>query len=253
LSQHALNAPDWLIARPIAHRGLHDKAKGRIENSLAAAEAAVAQNYAIECDVQLSQDGEAIVFHDFALDRLTAAQGRVDDLTAEALQKITYRDGLGTLPTLTAFLTTLSARTPLIIEIKSRFTGDMRLAERVAALTASYAGPIAIKSFDPAALLALRSASVPCPIGLISQARYDHDEWLSLSIETRARLKDFSFYSDIRPDFLSWSAQDLPHAVPRLCHDGIGMPVMAWTLRSAEESTRVSPWTDQIIFEGFSA
>ena len=57
----ALNAPDWLTARPIAHRGLHDEARGIIENTLDAAQAAIARGFAIECDVQLSADGEAIV------------------------------------------------------------------------------------------------------------------------------------------------------------------------------------------------
>jgi glycerophosphoryl diester phosphodiesterase len=72
----SVNAPAWLTARPIAHRGLHDRARGVIENSLAAADAAVAGAYAIECDVQISRDGEAIVFHDETLERLTTAQGR---------------------------------------------------------------------------------------------------------------------------------------------------------------------------------
>src|SRR4051794_2404055 len=63
-------ALDWLTARPIAHRGLHDKAKGVIENTVSAALAAVDAGYAIECDVQLTGDGEAVVFHDFTLDRL---------------------------------------------------------------------------------------------------------------------------------------------------------------------------------------
>jgi len=51
----------WLVARPIAHRGLHDEARGVVENSLASARAAISKNYAIECDVQLSRDGEAVV------------------------------------------------------------------------------------------------------------------------------------------------------------------------------------------------
>ena len=66
-----MSAPEWLVARPIAHRGLHDPAAGLIENTLAAADAAIAGGYAIECDVQDTADGEAVVFHDFTLDRLT--------------------------------------------------------------------------------------------------------------------------------------------------------------------------------------
>ncbi len=248
-----MNAPDWLVARPIAHRGLHDKTRGCVENSIAAAEAAIAQNYAIECDVQISQDGEAIVFHDFTLDRLTMAHGRVDAMTAAELQRITYRDGTGTLPMLATFLATLAGRTPLIIELKSRFDSDSRLAQSTGALVAAYNGPAAIKSFDPDALRVLRSASAACPVGIISEAHYDHEEWAHLPPAKKAALMDFSFYSEIRPDFLSWCAHDLPHAVPRLCREAAGMPVMAWTLRSPQECARIAPWTDQIIFEGFAA
>ena len=70
-----VNAPSWLVERPIAHRGLHDEAKGVIENTLRSAEAAIARGFAIEFDVQMSTDGEAIVFHDETLDRLTDATG----------------------------------------------------------------------------------------------------------------------------------------------------------------------------------
>ncbi len=240
-------------APPIAHRGLHDKTKGRVENSLAAAAAAIAAGYAIECDVQISKDGEAIVFHDFTLDRLTKTQGRVDQFDARDLEKIAYRDGPGTLPSLQSFLTEIAGRTPLIIEIKSRFDGDLRLAKRTAALVANYKGPVAVKSFDIAVLRALREAALACPLGFIGEAHYEDAEWTHLPAATKAALRDFSFYSEIKPDFLSWAAQDLPHALPRLFRDGIGMPIMAWTIRSPEERSRIAAWTDQIIFEGFSA
>jgi glycerophosphoryl diester phosphodiesterase len=141
----------------------------------------------------------------------------------------------------------------LIIELKSRFDGDPRIAQSSGALVAAYTGPAAIKSFDPEPLHVLRSASLTCPIGIISEARYDHAEWAHLSSAKKAALIDFSFYSEIKPDFLSWCANDLPHAVPRLCREAAGMPVMAWTIRSPQECARIAPWTDQIIFEGFAA
>ena len=82
---------DWLVARPIAHRGLHDKAKGVIENTASAALAAIEAKCAIECDVQVTADGEAVVFHDFTLERLTESSGRLDQLSAEALGKLAMR------------------------------------------------------------------------------------------------------------------------------------------------------------------
>ena len=75
-----MSAPGWLTERPIAHRGLHDQAAGIVENSLSAARAAIEAGFAIECDVQLSADGEAMVFHDFTLERLTGATGRLDEI-----------------------------------------------------------------------------------------------------------------------------------------------------------------------------
>ncbi len=250
---HVPNAPDWLTARPIAHRGFHDKAQGRVENSLAAAEAAIARNYAIECDVQLSKDGEAIVFHDFTLDRLTEAHGDLCAMTAAELRTLPYKDGGGKLPILEDLLATIGGRRPLIIEIKSRFDSDRRLAARTAAILAQYDGPVAVKSFDPDVLRELRGTALAAPLGLIAEASYEHEEWAHLSAATKAALTGLSFYSEIRPDFLSWSANDLPHAVPRLCRDGIGMPVMTWTLRSHEAQKRVVPFVDQIIFEGYEA
>ena len=82
----ALNAPAWLTERPIAHRGLHDEAQGVIENTLAAAEAAIAGGFAIECDVQLSADEEVFVFHDEALDRLTDAEGALIEKSAAQIR-----------------------------------------------------------------------------------------------------------------------------------------------------------------------
>ncbi len=72
----------WIVAKPIAHRGLHDRAAGVLENTVTAAEAAAARGFAIECDVQLTRDGEAVVFHDFTLDRLTGETGPVAGRTA---------------------------------------------------------------------------------------------------------------------------------------------------------------------------
>src|SRR5438132_8099214 len=79
----------WLIARPIAHRGLHD-GKNIIENTASAFSAAIAGNYGIECDLQISSDGEAMVHHDDALGRLTQGSARLDTLSASELQRIAF-------------------------------------------------------------------------------------------------------------------------------------------------------------------
>jgi glycerophosphoryl diester phosphodiesterase len=247
-----INAPDWLTARPIAHRGLHSKQSGLVENTPAAAAAAIAKNYAIECDIQRTKDGEAVVFHDFTLDRLMRAEGRVDAFSAHELGQLTYKDCDQRIVSLPEFLACIGGRTPVIVEVKSRYDGDMRLADRGMAAVVAYAGPVCLKSFDPAVLVHLRGAGAVGPLGLVARARYDAgEEWAGLPQEWRASLADLRDFPLARPDFLSWNLADLPHAVPMLCRKGIGMPVMTWTVRSREALVRGRLWADQIIFEGF--
>ena len=128
----------WLVARPIAHRGLHDLAGGVIENSPSAAEAAIAGGFGIECDVQLTADGQAVVFHDFVLDRLTGETGAVVARKAAELTGITLKGSGDHLPTLPAFLDLIGGRVPLVIEIKSRFDGNLALTKRTVEVLAGY-------------------------------------------------------------------------------------------------------------------
>src|SRR3954469_17298026 len=90
-AERPMRAPNWLTVRPVAHRGLHDRARGIIENMPAAAAAAVAKNFAIECDIQLSADGEAMVHHDEALGRLTEGSGPLLGKSSAELKQITFK------------------------------------------------------------------------------------------------------------------------------------------------------------------
>ena len=86
----------------------------------------------------------------------------------------------------------------------------------------------------------------------VAQARYDAGEWPELTPKRRAELETLGDFSAARPDFLSWHVGDLPHATPELCRNGVGMPVVAWTVRSDGERARAARWADQMIFEGFT-
>ena len=252
MTKPPLNAPDWLTARPIAHRGLHSGQNGIIENTKAAAIAAIDHNYAIECDVQITRDGEAVVFHDFTLDRLLNAKGRVDDLTAAELGRFSFEKGDQKILTLAAFLQAIGGRAAVIIEIKSRYDGDLRLAERAFQIADTCSGPVSLKSFDPEVLVHLRRRNAACPLGLVAQAQYQDAEFVGLTPARRAGLSALSDFPQAQPDFLSWNLGDLPHAVPMLCRAGIGMPVLTWTVRSPKEAAFGRRHCDQIIFEGFA-
>jgi glycerophosphoryl diester phosphodiesterase len=252
-----VNAPGWLMERPIAHRGLHDEARGVIENTLASAQAAIAGGFAIECDIQLSADGEAIVFHDETLDRLTDASGPLSARSAAEIANLRIKGCDESPRTFVAFLRKVAGRTPIICELKSRFDGDWRIADRAAALAADYDGPLAFKRFDHdlVAYLSLRRPHLapprgPCPIGLLAQASYGEPGWSFLSAEQKRNLTDFDHYDLARPDFLSWNVDDLPHKIPFLLKELTGAPVMAWTVRTAQQREAARKWADQMVFDG---
>ncbi len=257
------NAPGWLTAHPIAHRGLHDAARGVIENTLAAAEAAIAGGFAIECDVQISADGEVFVFHDATLDRLTDARGALIETSAAQIRsaRIVHPSGVSAatnfVPTLAEFLALVASRTPVICELKSRFNGDWRIADRVAPLAALYEGALALKSFDPdlVAYLRLRWPRLgpparPCPVGIVAEASYDRPGWEVLTAEQKRDWTTFEHFDRLRPDFLSWNVNDLPHRIPFLMKQLNGAPVMAWTVRTHAQREAAAKWADQIVFEG---
>lgn len=246
----------WLTARPIAHRGLHDAAGGVVENSLSAAKAAARAGYAIECDVQATLDGQVVVFHDDGLERLTKGEGRLDEKTFAELSSLSLYDTRDGIPLLRDFLGAIGGAVPLVIEIKSRFDGDLSPARRVAEIVAHYRGLVAIESFDPDPIAELRAHGdqfgiADVPLGVVAQAAYDDADW-SLSSQRKAELAQFLHYPRTRPDFLSWNVDDLPHAIPFLCREGLGLPVTTWTVRSKEQAEAAASWADQIVFEGFS-
>ena len=243
-----------VFARPIAHRGLHDRAAGRIENSRAAAEAAVARGFGIECDVLLSSDGEVVVFHDDDLDRLTGAHGPARARTMAELAAIRLTGSDETIPSLAELLALVAARVPLVVEIKSTFaaTPDARLVEAVAALAANYDGPLVTKSFDPR-LVALANRAMPSRAHGIVADRADDPEWRALVPSCRRRfvLRHLLHAAWSCPAFVSYCVGDLPSPGPRIARRIFGIPVMTWTVRTPVDRARANTHADQIVFEGF--
>ncbi len=241
----------WIVARPVAHRGLHDASRGVIENCLSAFRAAAEHGFAMECDVQLSRDGEAMVFHDFTLDRLTEEQGRVDALDAAGLSAVGFRNSADRMPRLTDMFDCVAGRVPIVCEIKSRFDGDLRLTRRAAELAQAYSGPIVLKSFDPNIVAALRMLYPDLPRGIVAESQYTHREWAELSPELRHGMANLLHFAETQPDFISWHVNDLPAGPPYLCRVGMGLPVMAWTVRTPEQRAIAAAHADQMVFEGF--
>lgn len=246
-----MRAPQWLTARPIAHRGLHDAARGVIENTPSAVAAAIAHDFAIEVDLQLSADGEAMVYHDDALGRLTEGDLPLREVTAADLKRTVFRATSDRMMTLHDLCDLVGGSVAMVLEVKSHFDNDLNLIRRIADVLKSYSGPAAIMSFDPAPVIALREIARHIPRGIVAQRRYTDGEWTALPPSTRAGMTHLRHALHSRPHFVAYWVRDLPAAAPLIARHLFGCPLLTWTVRTADDRTRAARWADQIIFEGF--
>jgi glycerophosphoryl diester phosphodiesterase len=231
-----VRAPDWLTARPVAHRGLHDRARGIIENMPGAVTAAISGNFSIEVDIQLSADGEAMVHHDDVLGRLTDGSGALRSLTAAELKAVAFKDTSERMMTLGDLCALVAGRVPLVIEVKSHFDGDRQLVRRMSQVLAGYRGPVVGMSFDP---------------DQVAERHYTEADWPEASPAQRRDMTHLRHAFRTRPHFVAYSVNELPSAAPWIAHHIFGLPLLTWTVRTPEQRERAARYADQMIFEGF--
>ena len=243
-----------MFPRPIAHRGLHDRANGIIENSSSAFEAAINGGFAIECDVQLTSDGVPMVFHDDGMQRLLGREGLVADTLAADLKSTPLLGSVaGDRPQdFTEFLTQITGRTLLQVELKRQrdASGTQHLARAVAEALKTYDGAVTIESFDPNLLTAIRQFGFTGLRGIITYDYADASEDAGLSDEQRFALRHLLHWHDTQFDFISCDKTALELPAIKFWR-ALGKPVTAWTIRSSLEAEAARPHIDQIVFEGF--
>jgi len=227
-----------LGAAPFAHRGLHGP--GVAENSLAAFDAAIGAGHGIELDVQVSLDGEAIVFHDHDLDRLTTASGAVARRSAAELADLAYREGEGKVPTLAEALRRIAGRAALLIEVKAPDRRVDRLCRAVARAVAGYRGDVGVMSFNPEVgrWFSLRAPDVPRGLVVSESGRKG----------VRGRVERRLSLIRARPDFLAYDVRDLPSGFAAAAR-ARGLAVYTWTVRGEADRARAAAQADQIIYE----
>lgn len=235
----AFAGQDWLRDWIYAHRGLHGA--GIDENSPAAFDAAIAAGLGIECDVQASGDGEAMVFHDWTLDRLTSETGPLRQRSAAAIAGIALRSG-GTVPRLVEVLAQVRGRAPLLIEVKSRRgTAWLPLARAVVAALRDYRGAAAVMSFDPRVVRWLARRLPNRPRGLVTGRGEGHRA--AFAVERAVAI------AHARPTFLACDIHDLPD--PLLARQRArGTPLLTWTVRTPALMARALRHADAPIAEG---
>ncbi len=244
------------LSRPIAHRALHDAADGRPENSRAAIRAAIEHGYGIEIDLQLSLDGQAMVFHDYDLARLTGETGPIRQRTRDALAGIPLSGGDGEgIPTLEEILALTAGRAPLLIEIKDQ-DGAMGanvgpLEYAAAQALAGYDGPVALMSFNPNAVAALARLMPDRARGLTT-CGYNPLDWPILSEATCDHLRLIPDYDAVGACFVSHNVKDLHN--PRLAElKAQGAHILCWTVTSPSIEAEARTLAENITFEQYLA
>lgn len=229
----------FLASRAYAHRGLH-RPGGAPENSMAAFQAAIAGGYGIECDVRLSGDGAVFVFHDDTLDRLTGESGRFDGRSAQELDAVRLHDG-SPIPRLAALLDLLGPKTPVLIELKAPDRASAApLSAAVARELAGFSGQAAVMSFNPlvGAWFAAHAPDVVRGIVITEEDDKSAFSQILRRLET----------GRAKPDFLAYDIRSLPSPFASRAR-AKGLPVLSWTVRTAEERARAAAFADAIIFE----
>ena len=234
----------WLVDKYIAHRGFHNLTDSP-ENSLKSFQNAIDYGYAIELDVHLISDGTIVVFHDNNLKRMANADGYVENLKKEDLEKINLLHTNEHIPTLEQVLNLVNGRTPILIEIKN--TGKVgELEQKLLTTLRKYKGEFAIQSFNPYSLEYFKRYAPHILRGQLSSFFKNNKE---LSFFKKIFLKRMSFNKKIsKPHFISYQAENLPN---RFVNKFSNLPVLAWTVRSQQQYEKIIKYCDNIIFESF--
>jgi len=248
-----MTLPRAFLDLPLAHRGLHDRAGGVIENSAGAVRAAVEAGYGIEIDIQLASDGAAMVFHDDTLERLTGESGPIRGWPSRDLVNVTLTGSGEGIPTLPDVLDLVAGQVPLLIELKDQSggTGDApdELERSVARALDGYGGPVAVMSFNSVMVANLAKRAPLVPRGLTTEAFHEGD-FPSTGIDNLARLRDVSAFGATGSCFISHDHRDL--SSPRVAElKAQNVPILCWTVRSPEEETQARRVADNITFEGY--
>ena len=229
----------WLFTKPIAHRGLWSNEI--VENSLSAYEKALEHGYTIEIDLYSSTDGVIFSFHDDNLKRMTGESGFIYEKSASELSALRLNGTNEKIPTFEEVLTLVNGKVPLLIELKNQ--PDKNYVDKVIERLKSYKGEFAIQSFNPKYIKRVKELAPEFCRGILATKTHGKH----LPFIQRFVVKNMSFNRPIKPDFISYSFEDLP-LKKRKTKD---IPVIAWTITNTQDYQKIKPFAKNIIFEKF--
>lgn len=226
-----------------AHRGLHGD--GIPENSLAAFDMACREGFGIELDVQLSRDGEVMVFHDYTLIRMTGDERKLCDVDAAELRTLRLKDSDQTIPSFSEVLACVNGRVPLLIELKGEEM-NTDLCEKVAEKLATYTGKYCMESFNPLLVSGMRKRLPDAFCGLLyTNVCREKKKKSALNIA----LTVMALNALAKPQFIAFDKQDrasLPVKVTTCLHRA---PKFVWTVKGDKELQTAHENGECAIFE----
>ncbi len=234
-----LSKDNWLLNMPIAHRGLWGN--DIIENSLPAYENAIKNNFAIEIDLYSSTDGEIYAFHDDTLKRMTGENGFIYDKTSKELSKLKLANSEYSIPTFEQVLRLVNGRVPLLIELKNQ--PDKSYIDKVINRLKFYKGEFAIQSFDPFYINRVKKLAPNFIRGILGTKTFSKH----LPFIKRIIVKNLTLNFLIKPDFISYSYEDLPLKKSKTKN----ILLITWTITSKSDYQKIKPLVNNIIFENF--
>ena len=234
----------WIAKSPIAHRGLFNEKYP--ENSLAAFKNAVKNKLPIEMDITCLTDGVAVVFHDEKLARMTGKDGFISNCSYKDIEKLTLLGTKEKIPTFEEALEVVDGKVPILIEIKN--FGKVGACEKaVWKALQNYKGDYAVESFNPYTLEWFKKNAPKVKRGQL--ACFFKDE-RDVSGVKKFALKRMLLNKRVsEPNFIVYQTEDMPNKYVKKYFGKV--PVLVYTVKTAEEQNRVKDYCDNYIFDSY--
>ncbi len=236
--------PDWLLSKPVAHRGLHNSSQGIAENSLSSFASAVDHGFSIELDLRFSADEIPIVFHDENLIRMTGTDTLVAQKSANDLGAIQLLESSDFIPTLSETLDLVCGKVPLVLEVKPTKLSRDRTIDILLTTLSNYQGEYCIQSFDPFILKSLLKKAPDIVRGQLGMKNPPK----TVSTFRKAMLRYMPFNPITKPDYIGYDIRDIEY----LTSKGRKKPkqaLLAWTVKSDTDLEKARRYADNVIFE----
>lgn len=226
----------------IAHRGLYNRLDTP-ENSMKSFENAILKGYAIELDVNMTNDGHLVVFHDESLKRMTGIKNNITALDLNEIKKLKLLGTNNLIPTFEDVLMLVKGKVPLMIEVK-RNERYKELMPKLKRMLEKYDGEYVIESFDPRVIYWLRKNAPDTIRGQLAAKNLREISNKTL----KYLLGKMAFNVITKPNFVSYVFTEVDEKFYKK-QKAKNRDVAVWTVKNKEDYERVKGCTDMYIFE----